>query len=219
MSALDNPSGTAGPQRGPTMRRRRGFWTDTRFFIGIALIVASVAGVWAVVALSRQTAPVYAAAHTIVPGQTVTAADLTVVDVALGHSADAYLAPGKAPRGAVATRTVEAGELVPASATVPAAESDLTTVVVRTDADVPTAVRAGAVVELWAAAQTERGVYDTPRVLIPRATVASVTRDDSMIGGGKTALELAIPRADVAGTLAAISAGSALSVVPAGGAR
>jgi hypothetical protein len=39
-----------------------------------------------------------------------------------------------------------------------------------------------------------------------------------MIGGGAAALELVIPRADVAATLAAMAAESALSVVPTVGA-
>jgi len=181
------------------------------------LIVASIAGVWAVVALSRQTAPVYAAAHTIVPGEALTAADLTVVDVALGRSADAYLAPGAALDDAVATRTISAGELVPASAAAPAATSEVTTVVVHSSAAVPSSVASGSAVDLWAAAQTERGVYDTPRILIAGATVVSVTHDDSMIGGGADEIELVIPRADVASALAAIAGESALSVVPAGG--
>lgn len=214
MGAMSGLGSVPVPSR-PPVRRRRGFWTDARFFLGIVLIVASVAGVWAVVALSRQTSPVYAATRTIVPGQTVSASDLTVVEVALGHVRDAYLAPGAALDG-VATRTVHAGELVPADATVSADRSRVTTVVVRSAVDVPSGVRTGTAVELWAAAQRERGVYDAPRVLIPRATVVSVTRDDSMIGGGSAALELVIPREDVAAALAAVSAQSALSVVPAG---
>jgi hypothetical protein len=217
MSALD---GTSGPRAAGARLigrpRRRAFWTDARFLLGVALIAASIAGVWAVVAVARQTTPVYAAARTIVPGQPLTADDLTVVDVGLGTSSDAYLALGALPADAVAGRTVEAGELVPATAAIPAERSDVTTVVVHTSIDVPSAVRAGTAVELWAAAQKERGVYATPRILIPHATVVSVTADESMIGGGQSALELVIPRADVADTLAAISAASALSVVPAG---
>lgn len=196
--------------------RRRGFWTDARFFLGVILIVASIAGVWAVVAVSRQTSPVYAAAHTIVPGQKVTAADLTVVDVSLGRSAAAYLAPGTGLDDAVATRTISAGELVPTAATVPAAQSEVTTVVVHSSVTVPSSVVAGTAVDLWAAAATDGG-YETPSILIPNATVASITHDDSMIGGGADAIELVIPRADVAGALAAVAAESALSVVPAGG--
>ena len=37
--------------------RSRAFWGDARFFLGILLVVASVAGVWFVVSASRQTAP------------------------------------------------------------------------------------------------------------------------------------------------------------------
>lgn len=201
----------------PPHPRRRGFWTDARFFLGVVLIVASIAGVWAVVALSRQTAPVYAAAHTIVPGDPVTAADLTVVEVSLGRSGDAYLAPGTPLEGTVASRTITAGELVPTAATVPAGQSQVTTVVVHSSATVPRSVAAGAPVDLWAAAATESGGYATPSILIPNATVASITHDDSMIGGGADAIELVIPRKDVAAALAAVAAQSALSVVPAGG--
>ncbi|QAY61846.1 hypothetical protein ET475_12215 [Microbacterium protaetiae] len=197
--------------------RRRGFWTDARFFLGVVLIIASIAGVWAVVSLSRQTSPVYAAAHTIVPGQKVTAADLTVIDVALGRSADAYLAPGATLNDAVATRTIDAGELVPAAATVSAASSQVTTVVVHSSAAVPSNVTSGSTVDLWAAAPTDAGTYDTPRILIANATVVSVAHDDSMIGGGADAIELVIPRSDVAAALAAIAGESALSVVPSGG--
>ncbi|WP_308493316.1 SAF domain-containing protein [Microbacterium terrisoli] len=218
MSALGSFS--APPDARPSVRpRRRVFWTDARFLLGIVLIVAAIGGVWAVVTLSRQTSPVYAAAHTLVPGQAVTSSDLTVVEVALGAARERYLAPGAALSDAVATRTVQAGELVPASATVPAAQSSLTSVVVHSSADVPSAVRAGTVVELWSAAQTERGVFATPRVLIPRATVVSVQRDDSMLGAGAAAIELRIERADVASTLEAISAQAALSIVPTGAAR
>ncbi|WP_417562251.1 SAF domain-containing protein [Microbacterium sp.] len=217
MSALGN-SLPAQPDAGSARGRRRVFWTDARFLLGLVLIVASIAGVWAVVTMSRQTSPVYAAAHTIVPGQVVTSSDLTVVEVALGSAHDTYLAPGAALSEVVATRTVQAGELVPASATVTAAQSSVTSVVVHSSVDVPSAVRTGSVIELWAADQTERGVYAVPRVLIPRATVVSVQRDDSMIGGGTAAIELAIPREDVASALEAISAQAALSIVPAGAA-
>jgi len=217
MTALDDAD---APRRGSGLvRRRRGFWTDARFFLGVVLIVASIAGVWAVVALSRRTAPVYAAAHTLVAGQALTAADLTVVDVALGRTGEAYLAAGVVLADTVVARTIAAGELIPTAATLPAAASEVTTVVVSSSATVPHSVAAGSAVDLWAAAQTERGVYGTPRILIAGASVVSVTHDESMVGGGADRVELVIPRADVADALAAIAAGSALSVVPAGGGR
>lgn len=198
--------------------RPRAFWADARFFLGIVLIIASIAGVWLVVAAARQTVPVFTASRTLVPGEVVASDDLTVVDVALGQIGDAYLVPGGLADGTVATRTIEKGELVPQSAVGDAAQARVTAVVLRSAIDVPASVTAGTTVEVWAAAALEQGRFDTPSILVPDATVVSVTRDESMIGGGSAALEVVIPRAEVAAALAALANGSALSVVPTGGA-
>lgn len=195
---------------------RRAFWGDARFFLGILLVVASVAGVWLVVAAARHTVPVYAAARTIVPGEVIAPDDLRVVDVALGPLADTYLAADGLGDTAVATRTIASGELVPAASVGDADSARTTSVVVRSTVDVPASVTAGTVVEVWAAPPLEQGEYDDPRILVADATVVSVTQDDSMIGGGAAALELVIPRADVAATLAAMADEAALSVVPTG---
>ena len=96
-----------------TSRVRRAPWVDVRFLLGIVLIVASIAGVWFVVSAARQTAPMIAAARTLTPGEVITATDVRVVDVALGTLDEAYLAPDELTIGAIATRTVNAGELVP----------------------------------------------------------------------------------------------------------
>ncbi|MDY0909050.1 SAF domain-containing protein [Microbacterium sp. CFBP9034] len=201
----------------PAHTPRRAFWGDARFFLGILLVVASVAGVWFVVAAARQTSPVYAAARTIVPGEAITSEDLTPVDVALGQLGDVYLASGDLAEGIVATRTIESGELVPTAALGDAAQARTTHIVVHSTVDVPASVDAGTVVEVWSAPLVEHGEYDVPRILVADATVVSVTRDDSMMGGGAAALELVIPRADVAATLAAMADQSALSVVPTSG--
>lgn len=198
----------------PVRTRRRAFWGDARFLLGILLIVASVAGVWFVVAAARQTVPAYAAARTIVPGEVVASDDLRQVDVALGHLGGVYLSPGALNEGMVATRTIEAGELVPADAIGAAERARTTNVVVQSAVDVPASVDEGSAVEIWAAPLVEPGEYDAPRILVADATVVSVTRDDTLMGGGAASLELVIPRADVAATLAALADESALSIVP-----
>jgi len=202
----------------PVRTPRRAFWGDARFFLGVLLVAASVIGVWLVVSAARQTVPVFAAAHTIVPGEAIGAGDFTVVDVALGPLADTYLTADDLVGARVATRTIEAGELVPAASVGDPSDARTTSVVVRSAVDVPASVEAGTVVELWSAPLLEQGAYDEPRILVADATVVSVTRDDSMMGGGTAALELVIPRADVPATLAAMSDESALSVVPTMGA-
>lgn len=197
---------------------RRAFWGDARFLLGVLLIVASVAGVWFVVSAARQTAPAYAAARTIVPGEAITSDDLREVDVALGTIGGAYLTPEQLGSDVVATRTIAEGELVPSAAVGDATGSRTTHVVVRSAVEVPSSVDTGSVVEVWAAPLEEGGDYAKPRILVADATVVSVARDDSMMGGGASAVELVIPRADVAATLAAMADESALSVVPTAGA-
>lgn len=198
----------------PARPRPRAFWADARFFLGLVLVIASVAGVWLLVTASRQTVPVLAAARTIVPGEVVSADELRVVDVALGPSEDTYLAPDAIGDGLIATRTIGAGELVPAAAVGAAESARTTTVVIRSATDVPASVTAGTVVEVWSAPLQEQGRHGIPSILIADATVVAVTQDDSMIGGGAASLELVIPRSEVAATLAAIASESALSVVP-----
>src|SRR6186997_2368137 len=148
----------------PARAPRRAPWGDLRFFLGILLIVASVAGVWFVVGAARQTAPVFTAAHTIVPGETLTRADLEVVEVALGQSGAAYFTPDDLTDDLVATRMIPAGELVPAAAVGEAELARTTSVVVRSAIEVPASVETGTVVEVWGAPLLERGDYDVPRI-------------------------------------------------------
>lgn len=195
--------------------RSRAFWSDTRFLLGVLLVGVSIAGVWLVVSAARQTAPTLAASRTIVAGESVTDGDLRVVDVALGAVGDAYLSPEALAEGAVATRTIPSGELVPVDAVGDPADARVTTVVVDTAADVPGRVAEGTPVEVWHAPVVD-DVVEAPRILIADATVSSVTREDGVLGGADASVELVIPRADVAALLAAQAGGSALSVVPAG---
>lgn len=197
--------------------RPRAFWADIRFLLGIVLVVVSVVGVWLVVSAARQTAPVFAAARTIVPGDAVDAGDLRVVEVALGQLQDAYASPATLAPGAVATRTIPAGELVARDAVGDAATVQTTHVVVRTSTALPAAVAPGSTVEVWSAPPLDRGRYDTPRILVASATVVSVSDDESMMGSSGPAVELVIERADVAEALAAISDGSSMSIVPTAG--
>ncbi len=216
---VGRPSGHDGAMTsGESARpRARAFWSDTRFLLGIVLVVASIAGVWAVVAAARHTVPVFAASRTIVPGERVAPRDLTLVDVALGDTANAYVATASLPSDAVATRTITAGELVPQAAISSEHAIRTTTVVLHSDGDVPSSVVTGAHVEVWAAAPLEQGRFDTPRVLVDQATVLSVTRDDSVMAGAGVSLEVVIDRSQVAATLAAVAGGASISVVPAGG--
>lgn len=195
-------------------RRGRAFWADARFFVGIALVVASVAGVWTIVASARTTVPVLAASRTLVAGEAVSSAELEVVQVSLGAAGPSYLAPGALAPELVATRTIGAGELVPRGALAPASSSRATSVVVTSASELPTSVQIGTVVELWAAPRLERGEYGVPEIIVADAVVRAVGEKTSVMGRPGVSLELVIARSDIAATLGAVAADWSFSVVP-----
>ena len=201
----------------PVRPAPRAFWADARFLLGIALIVASVAGVWLIVAAARQSEAVFAATRTIVPGDVVAASDVRVVEVALGAMTGAYASPVDLEPGAVAVRTIAEGELVPRSSLGEPSAGTRTSVVIRTATDVATSVVPGADVEVWVAPVADDGGPAQPRILVPTATVVSVERREAIVADAAVTLELVIARADVAAVLAALADDSLLSVVPAVG--
>lgn len=199
-------------------RPRRAFWGDVRFFIGIALVALSVAGVWLIVSSSEDTTPVLQANRTIVQGEALVSGDFQVVEVSLGAVTEDYLAPQDLEPGQIAARTVDAGELVPAAAAAPADSLRSTTIVVESSTGVPADVSPGAVVELWHAPPTGDGrAFDTPRILVADAVVSSIVEEEGVLARETAGVEVVVDRADVAAVLAAITGGSALSLIPVGG--
>lgn len=215
-SVGEGDPGTMRDMTSAAVARPRAFWADIRFLLGVVLVIASIVGVWLVVDAARQTVPVLAAARTIVPGETLRADDLRVVDVALGSQAGAYLAPGTLAPGAVAARTIGDGELVPAASVADPDDLGVTTVVVSVTQGLPAALAEGAAVEVWHAPQTESGVFDEPRVLVGEATVRAVHESEGVMATGSATVELVLDRDDVAAVLGAIARGDAVSVVPTG---
>ena len=188
-------------------------WLDVRFLIGAILIAGSIAGVWTVVSAARETTPVLAAAHALVPGQALTASDVVEIDAHLGAAEGGYLVPDDLDDGLVSTRVVAEGEMVPASAITEADEVSQTTVVVRSALGVPTGITPGAQVELWAAPIVGPQEFGEPLVIAPAAIVAGVREDEGVVTGTGATLELTVPRDDVADVLQHVAAGSALSAV------
>jgi len=198
-------------------RSRRAFWGDIRFFIGIALVILSILGVWLIVSSARSTAPVLQASRTITLGEALSSSDFRVVEVSLGAVAEGYLAPQDLETGMIASRTVQDGELLPSVAIADAESSRTTNIVVESAVGVPEHIAVGTPVELWySPALDDAGAFDAPRILAGDVVVASIPETDGMLSQRSSAIELVIDRSDVADVLAAITGGAALSVVPRG---
>jgi len=201
---------------GPSPRRKR-FWFDPRFAIGVALIAASIAGVIGIVAAADSSVLVLSARNALSPGERVDASDLVPTSVRLDAAGSLYLSLADVPEeGLVITRPVAAGELLPASAVGLAAGERLASVVVTAGAQLSASIEPGSSVDLWAAREAENGEFAPPVVVVSGATVVRLVENDGLVvddSGG--AVELLVPRARIARVLEAIANGDALSLVPA----
>lgn len=199
---------------GKTTRTR--FWFDPRFAIGLALVVASVGGVYAIVASTDQTTAVYAARAALAVGDRIDASDLVATRVRLGASGEFYVTPDRLPHdGLVVTRTVAAGELVPASAVGTKAGTLVTSIVVDLQGKLAAAIEPGSVVDVWSARQTEHGAFGPPAVLVGQASIVRIVEPSGFIAAdGGQSVEILVPKGTVAAVLESIANGDAIAVVP-----
>ena len=197
-------------------RSAKKFWFDPRLAIGVGLVVASVVGVVAVVAASDRSALVYAASTTLTPGDRVYSKDLDLATVRLGATNSHYLAQGDVPsEGLLVTRSVSAGELVPASAVGAAASIRVASIVVSVSRELSRSIGPGSVVDVWSAALTDDRKFGPPSVLVGSATVVRVLESKGLINDsrGRT-VELLVPRSKIARVLEAVADGDAMSLIP-----
>lgn len=202
--------------RRPERSERGALRLDPRLVIGVVLVAASTTGVWALVSSLDDSAEVYVVRDTVTPGTRIDAGDLVVEPVRLGAAVDRYLAPGDVPDGGlVVARTIEAGELVPASAVDEADRTGLATVVVPSRGALPSGLGAGSTVDVWSARELERGTFEPPAVLVAAAEIAGIQEPEGMVDSGGPSVELLVPREKVAALLEALAAGDAIDLVPA----
>lgn len=211
MSAMEATD--AGPV---AARLRKPSWRDPRLAIGILLVLgAIVAGTWLVTSAAKTTG-VYAAASALVPGQTLQASDLRVVEVRLENLEDTYLlADPDAVDGLVVTRTIAAGELVPLSALATDASLQVRAVSLQLDGLVPDGVVAGSVVDVWFTPKTGE-----PTQLGSAWTVAQVaTSGGGFVGSTKPVVAVLVPLTDLPAVLSAQAADGTITVVPVPGVK
>lgn len=194
----------------------RRFWFDPRFAIGLALIAVSVVGTVFVVGAADATTEVLVARSALVPGQKVTADDLSVTRVTLDDDT-LYLDPAEVGDGAlVVTRTVSQGELVPVSAVGSEQGERYTTVVVDLDGQLAESIAAGGTADLWATEKTEDGSYAAPSVIVGAATVVRLVEPGGIVvDEGAASVELLIPRDAAAKLLQAVANEASLALLPA----
>jgi hypothetical protein len=200
----------------PRRSTRRPFWFDPRFAIGLALVVASVVGVWAIVAATDRSVTVYAARGALSVGDHIDAADLVVARVRLDAAGRFYVTPERMPAdGLVVTRTVAAGELVPVSAVGTRAGASVTSVVVAVKSKLAGSLGPGSLVDVWGARTTGQGQFAPPTVIVGSASVVRVVESTGLIADGTgQSVEILVPKGKVATMLESISNQDSIALVP-----
>ncbi len=195
--------------------RRRWIALDPRLAIGLVLVIASVAGVVALVSGLDQTVQVYAARDPLAPGDLILPADLESMSVRLDDASDIYLVPGAVPAdGLVVTKSVAPGELVPTSAVGSVDGLSLTSMVLAPGGQLAASLGPGSVVDVWAAREGEGGVFGAPTVIVAGAIVVRLVESDSIVAAAETTgIEVLVPRTKIARVLETIANNDAVSVV------
>ena len=191
---------------------------DLRLVIGLALVIAAaVAGFLLVTAADNSTA-VYAATKSLSPGHVIQKSDLVLTDVKLGKSETSYLTASGLTEGAVVTKSVGAGELVPISAVGTAKQVATTNVVVQLDLPLSSDAIEGSSVDVWASMAAGQGVFGPPAVIISGAQIAHITEATGLAAStGGVRVEIVVPQAKVAALLESQANGDAISLIPSRG--
>lgn len=187
-------------------------WLDTRLVLGVLLVLFAVVAGARVFAAADRYSRVYVAKHDLVPGERLTADDLSVGRVRLAADSSFYVAAGSAPVGYLVSRFVGAHELVPAAALASgpaAADSRLVTVPVQ-PGHLPPGLGRGSVVDVYLTAKAG-GAVATPAPVLVLASAAVQSRDGGSRGfGGESTLSvvLAVPADRVADLVHAVESGT-----------
>ena len=187
-------------------------WLDARVAVGLLLVLVSVAAGARIVATAGHLTPVYVAAHDLMPGESLTAGDLSVARVRLDGGGSRYLsASAAAPVGYVVNRVVGAHELLPAAALSPSsATADTRMVTVPVQAGhLPADLGHGDLVDVYVTPRTASG-----RAIPPPTLVLSKVAVDSREGGSRSfsgqsalAVVLVVDAGDVSSMVHAVESG------------
>lgn len=202
------------------MRLRRPRWKDPRLIVGIVLVVASVLMGALLVSRLAETTPVLVARSPIVPGDVIGPDNLATVEMRLGEQDGLYVGSlGAIPSGAVATRTVQAGELIPLSAVGQAGDVPLRPIVIPVDATVAESVTPGATVELWHTSPEEDDGTSADAELLVSAGIVRNVDEGSSLGMRSMAVEVLVPQEDLPAVLKVLSRDERLDVIGVPGAH
>ncbi|WP_265447670.1 hypothetical protein [Flexivirga meconopsidis] len=204
-------------------RLQRPSWRDARLVAGVVLILVAMLAGAAALRHYDDSVEVLQVSHPLVPGQSVTAADVRPVKVRIDKSAGTYFRADAAMPSGEVLREVRAGELLPRSAVGSSSSVHLKAVALPVDSSQSANLLKGSIVDVWVSVKqkgaTGQETFEAPQRMMERAVVARVPQR----AGGLTvatdsdAVHVLVPDDKVAGVLAAVNTGAKVNLVPAAG--
>ncbi len=210
----------------PASRLRAPSWRDTRLLAGVLLVLACTVAGSLVVAHADDRVPMYAARAALIPGEMLSAGQLTRVDVQLGDDTSRYLGVAEALAGnGYVLREVRPGELVPRSALGTRDQITVQPLTIDVDATSASTLVRGSVVDVYVnapkAGSTGSRDFAGPQLALHNVSVASRPGERSGFGstGSDTvAISVMAPTDKVSSLIGNIDAGAKVTLVPAPGA-
>ncbi len=212
MSELPTP--TASRLRPPSLR-------DSRFIVGLLLVLIST--VLGAVVLSRadDTVPRYAAAGHLVPGQELTLADVVRVDVRLGSLEAAYLsAEAPVPGDTWVLRELRQGELIAVSALGSRSAVAVQPVTLMVDPGSAASLVTGSVVDVYVNRPTPKtagssaAAFTGPERALERVSISRVEEGQRIgVGSREQAVQVLVPVDKVKDLVADIDLGARITLI------
>lgn len=191
-------------------------WLDSRFLLGLLLVLVSVVVGSRVLAGADRSEQVYAVTRDLAAGSALTDGDLRVVRVRLLDGSAGYIsAAGPKPRGYTLGRSVGINELLPRQALRSGAPPDVRLVTVPvTSHHYPAGLAHGDLVDLYVTAKPVADAPSTaPTLALRRVPVDAVYGGSGRVAtAGDAGVVLRVSAADVGRVLTAAQ-GGALDVV------
>lgn len=210
----------------PANRLRKPSWRDTRLLAGVLLVLLCTVAGSLVVAHADDRVGMYAARVALVPGEPLSADQLTRVDVQLGSDTSQYLRVATAlPSDGYVLREVRPGELVPRSVLGTRSQVSLQPLTINVDATSASTLVRGSVVDVYVNApkQSTPGSTDFvgPQLALHNVSVASRPTERTGFGAAGTdtvAISVMAPVDKVPALIGNIDNGAKVTLVPAPGA-
>ncbi len=190
---------------------------DWRIVVGLVMVLAGGGGTLALVGWMDNTRPYLTLTTDVVEGQTLTSADVTVVDLHVRQGSVPYVMASdrELVEGARVTRSLSAGELIPLHALGSPRALDTTTISMALNAGGAPWLAPGARVDVWMSPTIEQGQYGPPRIVATQAVVSGVRSEEGFAADPSVVnVDIRVVRRDAPAIIGALANSFPLHLTP-----